>query len=155
MERVLVVEDDQDVRDLLIETLESWGYEPVAAENGKMGLEKFESSSFSLIITDIRMPVMDGVNMLKAIREKNSRIPIIVITGYPSVDSAVESLEEGADYYIVKPIKLDDLRAKVHKSFERHEILEALVTSKSVGIALALSIPLWILLGLFLSRLIW
>ncbi|MFH1942087.1 MAG: response regulator [bacterium] len=153
MEKILVVEDDEDIRDLLTETLKKWGYEPVLAENGKVGLDKFQTDSFSLVITDIRMPAMDGLTMLKTMKKTDSKIPIIVITGYPSVDSAVESLVEGADHYLVKPINMNDLQAKIKKSFEKRKMQKALASTKIANIVLVLSIPLWIIMGFFLARL--
>ena len=153
MERILVVEDDEGIRDLLQETLPRWGYEPVFAVNGQVGLETFRSQDFSVILTDIRMPVMDGLTMLKAIKEENPRVSIIVITGYPSVDSAVESLEQGADYYLVKPIKLDDLHIKIKKAVEQREIQHSLALSKIVNTILFILIPAWIVAGYFLAKL--
>jgi DNA-binding NtrC family response regulator len=154
MERILVVEDDEDVRDLIVETLKRWGYESVVAENGKIGLETFRSQSFSLVITDIRMPILDGLTMLKMIKKEDSKVPIIVITAYPSVNSAVESLVEGADHYIVKPINLDDLEAKIKKSFEKRKMQKALDSTKVANIVLMLLIPFWLIVGYFIARLI-
>jgi two-component system response regulator AtoC len=154
MERILVVEDDEDVRDLIVETLNRWGYESVVAQNGKIGLETFRSQSFSLIITDIRMPVLDGLTMLKTIKKEDSKVSIIVITAYPSVDSAVESLVEGADHYLVKPINLDDLEAKIKKSFEKRKMQKALDSTKVANIVLMLLIPFWLIVGYFIARLI-
>ena len=154
MERILVVEDDEGIQELLVEALPRLGYEPVIAVNGKEGLETFRSQVFTTIITDIRMPEMDGLTMLRAIRQEDPHVPIIVITGYPSVDSAVESLVEGADYYLVKPINMIDLEAKLKKSFEKRKIQRALVTVKIFNIILGISIPFWILLGFFLARLV-
>ena len=152
MERILVVEDDEGIQDLLVEALPRLGYEPVIADNGKMGLETFQSQNFAIIITDVRMPEMDGLTMLKAIRKLDPKVPIIVITGYPSVDSAVESLVEGADYYLVKPINMVDLEAKIKKSFEKRKIQKALASIKLTNIVLVVLIPLWILFGFFLAR---
>jgi len=154
MERVLVVEDDEDIRDVLQETLRRWGYDVVVAQDGKEGIDKFRSHSFSLVITDIRMPAMDGLSMLKTIRSEDSKVPIIVITGYPSVDSAVESLVQGADHYIVKPINMDDLEAKIRKSFEKRKMQRALDSIKIANIVLVILIPVWILVGYFLARLL-
>jgi DNA-binding NtrC family response regulator len=154
MEKVLVVEDEKDVREVVSEMLKGWGYEPVVAENGKVGLDMFRSHLFSLVITDIRMPVMDGLDMLKLIRKDDPKIPIVVITGYPTVDSAVESLVEGADYYIVKPINMDDLKAKIHKAFEKRKIQRVLTARKRANIILLISVPIWILLGYFISKIL-
>jgi len=152
MERILVVEDDEGIQELLVETLPRLGYEPVIADNGKMGLETFQSQNFAIIITDVRMPKMDGLTMLKEIRKQDPKIPIIVITGYPSVDTAVESLVEGADYYLVKPINMVDLEAKIKKSFEKRKIQKALASIKLTNIILVVLIPAWILFGFFLAR---
>ena len=77
MIRILIVEDDQDIRDLLVETLNRAGFELDTAENGKKGFEKFKLNRYDIIITDIRMPVMDGLNMLKKIRTEDPKIPIV------------------------------------------------------------------------------
>jgi len=154
MEMILVVEDEKDISDMLVETLKVLGYKAVVAENGKEGLDKFRSQSFSLIITDIRMPVMDGLAMLRAVRREDSKIPIIVITGYPSVDSAVECLMEGADYYLVKPILMDDLEAKIKKSLYKVKIQRALASKKIFNMVLLLLIPVWIFAGFLLARFI-
>ena len=153
MERILVVEDDEGIRDLLVETLTRWGFEPVLAENGQVGLEKFHSESFSIIITDVRMPIMDGLTMLKAMKREKPKIPIIVITGYPSVDSAVESLVEGADYYLVKPLNIDDLEAKIKKCFQKRKTQRALDSMKIANIVMVVLIPLWIIAGFLLAKL--
>lgn len=154
MESILVVEDEKDISDMLVETLKVLGYMAVTAKNGEEGLDKFHSQSFSLIITDIRMPVMDGLTMLRTIRTEDSNVPIIVITGYPSVDSAVECLMEGADYYLVKPILMDDLEAKIKKALFKAKIQRALTSKKIVNVILLLLIPVWIIAGFLLARLI-
>jgi DNA-binding NtrC family response regulator len=154
MEKILIVEDDENTRALLEETLNRWGYSTVCAENGEVGWEKFRSQSFSLVITDIRMPMLDGLTLLKRIKKHDAKASIIVITGYPSVDSAVESLIAGADSYIVKPVNLDDLQAKIQKSFDNRKIQRALDSTKIASIVLVLLIPLWILLGYFLGHLL-
>ena len=82
MERVLVVEDDQGIQDLLVEALPRLGYDPVIAVNGKEGLETFRSQVFTTVITDIRMPEMDGEQLIEALRQQRERahIPIVVVT---------------------------------------------------------------------------
>jgi len=117
MGKILVVEDDNDIRDMLGETLGMWQHEP--AKHGKEGLEIFSKGGISLILTDMRMPVMDGLTMLKKIRQMDKTVPIIVITGYPSLNSAMESLSCGADFYLVKPINITDLKIKIEKCFQK------------------------------------
>lgn len=104
------------------------------------------------MVTDIRMPGMDGLTMLKAIKRMDARVSIVVITGYPSVDSALECLAEGADYYLVKPIRLDDLDAKIKKALEKRRIQCRLASVKTANLVMVLLVPVWILLGFFLAR---
>ena len=152
MDRILVVEDDIDIRDMVIETLTRLGYQAESATNGQEGLDAFRPNAFSAVVTDIRMPVLDGLSMLKTIKRLDSKVSIIVITGYPSVDSALECLAEGADYYLVKPIKMDDLDAKIKKALEKRMIQCKLASLKTRNLILTFLIPLWILLGILLSR---
>ena len=154
MERVLVIDDDDSIRTFLVEVLDRLGFESETAENGKKGLEKFHSGGFTLIITDMRMPVMDGLTMLKQIRAEGSKIPIIVITAFPTVSSAVESLVHGADQYLVKPINLDDLKAKIGKAIEKRRMHKRLASTKIANIVMAGLIPVWIILGWILARLL-
>lgn len=154
MDKILIVEDEKDVQDVLAEALKIWGYETVLASNGEEGLEKYRQQNFSMLITDIRMPQMDGLTMLKKIREKDTAIPILVVTGYPSVDSAVESLIKGADNYIVKPINMDDLHAKIGKAFEKRKVQLQLSRYKRMNLVLILLLPVALILGYMLAQLI-
>jgi len=154
MERILIVEDSESIRDVLAEACRLWGYETQFAENGEEGLEKFRSESFSLIITDIRMPVMDGLTMLKTIKKEDAKTPILVITGYPTVDSAVESLVHGADYYIVKPINMTDLETKIKKALDKRRLIRSLESIKLWNALLLIFIPVWIILGYILAQVI-
>ncbi len=155
MENILIVEDDEVVRDYLSEMLTEFGHRSITAENGDDGLNKFREHDFSMVLTDVRMPVMDGLSMLKKMRSEDSNIPIIVITGYPTVDSAVESLVAGADYYLVKPINVDDLKVKIIKAFEKRKIISNLIFQKRFSRILLLLIPFWIFLGFIIARLIY
>jgi DNA-binding NtrC family response regulator len=152
MKRILVVEDDQDIRDLLVETLQRSGFEIDTAENGKQGLQQFQAHHYDLILTDIRMPVMDGLQMLKMIKKEDSKMPIVVVTAYPSVDSAVECLVKGADDYLVKPIQMDDLNVKINKALDKRKLQRTLAIRKILNIALIVSIPIWIFIGYILSK---
>ena len=119
MARILIVEDDEEIRELLAEALRRWGHDPVLSANGQEGLALYRADRFDLMVSDIRMPVMDGLTLLKTIRERDQKMPVVIVTAYPTVDSAVESLGVGADHYLVKPINLDDLKAKVDKCLEK------------------------------------
>ena len=151
MKKILIVEDDQNTQEMLSEAVKAMGFQPRTEENGKEGLQAFESDQFAMILTDTKMPVMDGIEMIKKIREKNQNIPIIVITAYPSVDSAVESLVLGADFYLVKPVNLNDLEIKIGKCLEKIRLQKKYYAQKVLTLILSATIPLWLALGYFLG----
>jgi CheY-like chemotaxis protein len=115
--RVLYVEDEIALRDITISSLESIITQLVVSDNGKDGLEKFMNHDFDLIITDLSMPVMDGITMIKEIRKINSTIPIIVTTAFGSQNEEVEKLNEiGVNAYIMKPVDVMKLLQTIDES---------------------------------------
>ena len=114
--KVLYVEDEILLRDTTCNSLNSILKELIVANNGKEGLEKFQNESFDLIITDLSMPVMNGVDMIHAIREIDSKIPIIITTAYGSQNEDVEKLSkvEGVQY-IMKPVDIMKLVQMIDK----------------------------------------
>jgi DNA-binding NtrC family response regulator len=109
--RILVVDDDHAMRLALSESLESCGYDIVAAENGREALELFKKGKFDLVVTDMKMPGMTGIEVLRGVKELSPDIPVILITAYGTVGTAVEAMKEGASEFIMKPFSLDDLEA--------------------------------------------
>ena len=104
------------------------GYETVSVHNGLAAIRELEKEEFDLVLTDIRMQPVDGLQVLDRARELYSNIEVIVITGYASVSSAVEAMRKGAYYYIAKPYKIDEVRVLVKQAIEkrglRREVLE-------------------------------
>ncbi len=120
MAKVLVVEDEENIRNFLIEGLAIAGHEGVDAIHGKDALTKLtEHTDVDVIITDINMPHMDGLQLIDAINTRYPGIPIVVVTAYGSVSSAVSAMKMGAVDYLQKPIKLKELRAVVKKAAQR------------------------------------
>ncbi|TRZ88895.1 sigma-54-dependent Fis family transcriptional regulator [bacterium] len=113
--RILVVDDDHAMRLALSESLESCGYDIVAAENGREALELFRKGKFDLVVTDMKMPGMTGIEVLRGVKELSPEIPVILITAYGTVGTAVEAMKEGAAEFIMKPFSLDDLEAVVKR----------------------------------------
>ncbi|PLX98490.1 MAG: DNA-binding response regulator [Desulfuromonas sp.] len=122
-EKILIVDDEAGMRKLLGRVLTKYGYDPVAAASGVEALRFAESEQFDLVITDIKMPEMDGLQLLQALKEFNPDLPIIVITAYGTVESAVQALRAGAYDYITKPFENDEIRLTVAKAFERERLL--------------------------------
>jgi two-component system response regulator PilR (NtrC family) len=110
-ERLLIAEDDADMRDLLQEDLENAGYETVIAVDGAAALEHIrrERNPVDLVITDVQMPGLKGDALLRALREQRAEIPVIVITGFGSVEQAVQMIKAGAFQYLTKPFESDEL----------------------------------------------
>ncbi|MCK5147204.1 response regulator [bacterium] len=154
MARILIVEDDDEIRELLSETLIRWGHETVLTANGQEGFNQYRNGSFELILSDIRMPIMDGLALLKSIREKDKKIPIVIITAFPTVDSAVESLGLGADHYLVKPVNFDDLKAKVNKCLEKGRIQGKVDQLQRLTVLQWILIPLALAAGYFLANIL-
>jgi CheY-like chemotaxis protein len=115
--RVLYVEDEIALRDITSSSIESIISKLVVADNGKDGLAKFLKGEFDLIITDLSMPVMDGITMIKEIRKINSTIPIVVTTAFGSQNEEVEKLEDiGMSAYIMKPVDVMKLLQTIDES---------------------------------------
>jgi len=113
--RILIVDDDPSMRFALSESLEACGYEVESADNGSEALQKFQARSFGIVVTDMRMPRLGGMDVLKGVKKISPQTPVILITAYGTVSTAVEAMKEGASEFIMKPFSLDDLQAVVKK----------------------------------------
>ena len=111
--RILIVDDDDAMRLALSESLESCGFDISAAENGNEALNLFNKRKFDLVVTDMKMPGMTGIEVLQGVKKLSPDIPVILITAYGTVNTAVEAMKEGAAEFIMKPFSLDDLEAVV------------------------------------------
>lgn len=118
MSRILVVDDDRELRDNIVEILTDAGYEIQSSDNAESALEVLDSKEFDLIIMDLIMPGMGGLAVLPLARQKCPNARIIVITAFSTVDNAVESMKKGADDYITKPFKINELLTAVQRNLE-------------------------------------
>jgi DNA-binding NtrC family response regulator len=117
--RVLVVDDEESIQMLLREALTSWGYQVTCVGSGPDALEAVRGKLFDAALTDIRMPDMDGLALLREIKQYDESIEVVIMTGYPTVSTAVEALKEGAYDYLPKPLILDELRHLMTRVMER------------------------------------
>ena len=115
---VLLIDDDETIRKTLSRTLTREGFSVDTAPDGKQALEKSQLRHYDLALVDIRLPDMDGTRLLRMLREKSPEIKEIIITGYPSIENAVKAIDEGADAYIIKPLKPPDLLAKIREKLK-------------------------------------
>ncbi|MCM2284798.1 MAG: response regulator [Desulfobacula sp.] len=122
--KILVIDDEEYIRDSVIGFLEDFGFEVVDAENGRIGLEVFDSRQPDLVLCDLRMPEMDGLEVLASVRRRNSNIPIIIVSGAGNIADTVEALRLGAWDYIIKPIQdMNVLYHAVNKALERADLI--------------------------------
>jgi len=121
--RVLIVDDDRQVRDVLHEIFLSNGYKCQVATDGREGLDLFQTTRPPLTVTDVKMPVMDGLEFLKAVRGFDPDAAVIMLTGVGDVKIAIESLKVGADDFIIKPVNVDELLIAAERAVERRQLL--------------------------------
>jgi DNA-binding NtrC family response regulator len=119
--RILVIDDDASVRKSHEAVLEEKGYVVDTAMNGKEAIAKSKSRLYNLALVDLRLPDMDGIELLTAMREAVPKMVKIIITGYPSMENAIEAVNRGADGYIVKPYTMEDLLRKVKEQLRKQQ----------------------------------
>jgi len=120
--RILIAEDEEITLKHLVNTLKREGYEVVGLRNGREAVEALQRERFELVITDIKMPEMSGMEVLEKAKEIDPEIEVMIITGFGSIGSAVEAMKKGAYDYITKPFDLDELVIKVRNIHERRSI---------------------------------
>lgn len=108
--KILVVDDEQVHRYMLSAMFAEWGWQTVEADDGTSAVEEVENGPFDAILMDVRMTTMDGIEALQRIRQLNPAIPVIIMTAYSSIDSAVSAIKQGAQDYLTKPLDFDRLR---------------------------------------------
>jgi DNA-binding NtrC family response regulator len=117
--RLLIVDDELLIRDLLYDYFAGLDFEIAVADSGRRALALVAEGRFDTVILDLKMPDMDGLQLAEELREVNADLPIIMITGYPSVDSAIEALRRRFDDYFIKPVNLAHLRRAVEGALAR------------------------------------
>jgi len=114
---LLIIDDERDIRDSLSNFVQKLGHTVFCAENGNDGLQKFQDEDVDLVITDIRMPGMDGIELLRRIKKiQRSPVIVIVITGHGDMDNAIKALKYGAYDYLQKPIDVRELAIAMFES---------------------------------------
>lgn len=117
--KILITDDDMDLRELLTEAVTGWGYTTSVAKNGEEALRKMRMEHYDIVISDLRMPGLGGLDLLRMIKELDKEILVIIITGYATIETAVKAIEAGAYDYIAKPFRLDELMIVIKNACER------------------------------------
>ncbi len=135
--RVLIVDDDENIRKVLQTILEDEGYIVDVAETGQSGIQKSENAFYNIALIDMRLPDMEGIELLTRIRETKPKMRKIIVTGYPTLQNAVGSVNKGADAYVMKPFDVEKILLTIkdqlkkqaeEKQFSEEKIAEFIET---------------------------
>lgn len=134
MASILIIDDERAIRNVLKDILNNEGYTTDEATDGEEGLKKFKSSSFDLVLCDIKMPKIDGIEFLQKAKEINADVPIIIISGHGNIETAVDAVKKGAFDYIAKPPDLNRLLITIRNAMDKNSLVkETKVLKKKVA----------------------
>ena len=121
--KILLVEDEDLSRDSLVRLLKMTGFNVKGAASGKMALSFLSHEQFDIIITDLFLPDINGIDILKQVKELSPHTEVILITGHASAETAVKAMKEGAFDYVTKPLNFDELSITISKALEKRQLL--------------------------------
>ena len=124
MAKILIIDDERAIRRAMREILEFEEFEVEEAENGKEGLEKAKSTTFDIIFCDIKMPLMDGMEVLEELIKEKVESPVIMISGHGNIDTAVQAIKKGAFDFIEKPLDLNRILVTIRNAKEKVVLVE-------------------------------
>jgi DNA-binding NtrC family response regulator len=119
---ILIIDDDEAIRDSCSQALKKDGYKVKTAKDGMEGLRLFKEESFQVVLLDLRLPGANGMEVLSKIKEENPETPVVIITAYASIESAVEAMKRGAFNYLAKPFSPEELRVITRKALKSREV---------------------------------
>jgi two-component system OmpR family response regulator len=120
--RILIVDDEDDFREAIIKRLRARKVDIEGANSGLKALEILNEKDFDVVVLDVKMPGMDGIETLREIKLKKPLVEVIMLTGHASVESGIQGMQLGAFDYVMKPVALDDLMDKVRQAYERRSV---------------------------------
>ena len=119
--RILIVDDDENIRKALQAILEDEGYKVETAETAKKGIERSEKAFYNLALIDVRLPDMEGIELLSKLRGTKPKMRKIIVTGYPTLQNAVSAVNKGADAYVVKPFDVEKILQTIREQLKKQE----------------------------------
>ena len=122
--KILIVDDENDFRETIIKRLRARKVDIEGADSGPKALEMLDAQDFDVIVLDVKMPGMDGIETLREIKLKKPLVEVIMLTGHASVESGIQGMQLGAFDYVMKPVALDELLEKMRQAYERKVIQE-------------------------------
>ena len=151
---ILVIDDDKQVAETLVEWLSRKGYQATAANGGREGINMFKKGDFKLVITDLAMPDVNGMEVLETIKSIDKRVTVVMITGFGTIEKAHIAIKKGAYDFIPKPVDFKMIEVVINRALEHHSLFSQLSMSRRLILALIISLPFWLILGIILS-LVW
>jgi len=124
VKRVLVVDDELDFLETIVKRLEVRDIKASGVDSGPKALELLDKEDFDVVILDVKMPGMDGVETLVEMKKKKPQLPVVMLTGHATVASGIQGMKQGAFAYVMKPVELDELLDKLQKAFDRKPVQE-------------------------------
>jgi|WetSurMetagenome_2_1015567.scaffolds.fasta_scaffold627372_1 DNA-binding NtrC family response regulator len=143
--RVLIVDDEPLVRQVLSAWLRRKHFHVVEAEGGRQAMEMIRKDEPDLVISDMVMPGMDGLQLLKEARAVSAVVPFLMVTGYPSASNASEAIKQGAQDYLAKPFKPEELTRRVNRMLLNKSVARPHAPAKGIILGTAISAILWAL----------
>jgi len=122
--RVLIVDDEEDFLETILKRLKARNIDVTGALSGVKALSMMDDQDFDVVILDVKMPVMDGIETLREMKKKKPRMEVIMLTGHASVESGIQGMQLGAFDYVMKPVALDELLEKMRQAYERKLLSE-------------------------------
>jgi two-component system, OmpR family, response regulator len=129
--KVLMVDDEADFRDTIVKRLQKRQLQVSGAESGEKALEMMAAQPFDVVVLDVKMPGLDGIETLREIKKKNPFTEVILLTGHASMESGIEGMKLGAFDFIMKPAAIDELMEKIRQAYEKKIVEE---TRRSPGV---------------------
>ncbi len=145
MPRLLIADDEQGARDILADAVRSFGMEADTVSSAEEALTRLdEGHKYDLILTDLKMKGMNGIELVREAKARDDTVEVIVVTGYPTIDTAVEAVRAGAYDYIIKPFKLAEARLAINRALEKRALNNEARFFKGLFWAALLSLPFWV-----------
>ena len=119
--RILVVDDDENIRKVLVTILEDEGYHVESAETAQKAIKMSERETYNVALIDVRLPDMEGIHLLTKMKDTTPKMRKIIITGYPTLENAIEAVNKGADAYIMKPFNMDRVLATIKEQLKKQK----------------------------------
>jgi len=148
---ILVVDDNRDIADFLVSALKRFGHRAHPAYDGEEALAEIAENDFDIVITDLTMPSIDGIGVLKAAEKKKRRPTVLMISGQTSLQAAAAAIRMGAYDFIPKPMHIYKLNEIIQRAMRRQHLVSRIGSQKTMAAALSMSLPVWLVLGMVLG----